>query len=387
MKYLLIMCSALLFVSCKRPIPKSTIPIQGKATTIYVDWDEAAKDTDTGLSPFVDSIRYVQLETNDSALMQSVRKVCVQGDYIYVQDAYNKIVKYDKIGRFQSVIGHVGLGPGEYASVQDFCMYKGLIEILDLEGRKLLSYHASDGTFVRSTPLRMFFYYFLPIVGHHYLADINIFLSNGGMGTLLLDSLANQKERLLSWGEYPTLMNNINAFSAISDSTYGIFSQPDYTVYYYTYPNILRRKYEYKFSGGKTFSSFANVHSTDLFKGNANGGLISPLFYVENRMFVLSLFSYQTKGYTVLYDKQRKVSTVSVYPSVSEAGCLFFCPTGTPNLMVGKVPYSVLEALKNAPKNKLNKPIVESPLYDIALQSKPDDNPVIQLIYLKHANP
>jgi hypothetical protein len=383
MKYLLFACSLLLLVSCRQhPIPKSTIVVEGKGFPIYVDWDKTINHVD--LSPFVDSMRYVCLETNDSILLSGVKKMDVQEEAIYIQDTRGKIVKYNKAGKSLYAIDYIVLGPKEYTSMHDFCIYRDLIEVLDLEGHKLLSYHVSDGTFAGSVPLKSFFYHFRPIAGHHYLADINIFLLNDGMGTLLLDSLTNQQERLLSWGRFPTQMNNINAFSTLNDSTYGIFSQPDYTIYHYTYPNRMQRKYEYKFSKGLTFASLNNVRDvSDISKGDAKK-LVTPLFYMENEELILSQFVYQTEGYYVLYDKKSNVQTTSQLLSVGELGCYSLLPTDTPHIMAGTIPYPILEAIKNAPVAKLGK-LIESPLYNIALQAKPEDNPVIQLIYLKHA--
>ncbi|MDR0948645.1 MAG: 6-bladed beta-propeller [Lachnospiraceae bacterium] len=381
--FLLLLAAACFCISCKRSVPTSTIAIRGgDETVISVDFDQVGEQP-FDLSPYIDSVRYIALETSDTALVSRIKKVNVANGLLYIHDSAKKIVVYDTEGRFIYQIDALGLGPQEYSSIHDFCVYRGQVEILDLDARKLLRYRAEDGDFIESVSLQSFFYHFLPVPGHNYLADIHLYLQDEGMGTLLLDSLTNQRERLLSFAEHPTFANNINAFSALKDSVYGIFSQVDYTVYHFTYPQTLERKYVYRFNQGLSLSARAGKRSVEL-SAHDMDELIMPSFYKESHLFILLQLVYQSKGIEILYDKQTGETTVSPALLCRSLQCIELLPTDTSHLLASVVQPFQLELMKHTPKEQIPPPLRNGALYDIALQSREDSNPVIQLIYLKH---
>jgi hypothetical protein len=375
-----------LLTSCKQPqsssSSSSTLNIQGESVNLSVDMGEEEQPVDLLKEGFADSVRYVPLETNDDVLISSIEKIDVADGFIYIHDATKKIMKFDMSGKFVYAIDRVGLGPGEYSSIYDFCVRDGKVEVLDLENRRLLSYRASDGKFIRSIPLKSFFYHFMPIVGHHYLGDIHLYQKKKGMGVILLDSLTNEREKLLWYGMFPTLGENINTFVALRGGSYGIFSQPDNTVYHYTYPDKLERAYTYQFNKGIPIPSLPGKESFQLSQEQIED-LLTPCFYMEGKSFIWLSVIYGSRGYQVFYDKRTK--KVSTSPAVFCSGmqCFHPLPTDTPHLVVCAVVSSILEAMKKAPKDKIPPEMQENALYKMALQSKEESNPIVQLIYLK----
>jgi hypothetical protein len=333
--------------------------------------------------PLADSLRYVALETNENILVSNVLKVVVYHNRLYIHDSSRKIMVFSMEGKFLFEIDNLGLGPGEYSSLQDFCVSDGRINLLDLNGRKLLRYNASDGSYVSTIPLRPYFYNLFPTDKHHYLVDIDLYQPNGGMGVLLLDSAMEIQERLLQYDEYPLFGNGVNVFSALKDSAYSIFSQIEYTTYHFTLPNKLTKRYKFDFNKGVSTLKFKGKGTTDLSEDEADN-LISPIYYKESEHLVLLQFLHKMKPYSILYTKQgeKSVSTYSTLKCEANSYLVFYT-TDTPNLLASRVIPQQLELLKNTQEKDIPLEVKQSKLYDMALKWELDDNPIIQLIYLK----
>lgn len=86
-------------------------------------------------SPFENSdgrLNYelVQLETNESCLIKAIKRVEVDGDFIFVSDINNALFCFQKNdGKFLNHIGRVGAGPEEYLSLADFYIDKEKKEV------------------------------------------------------------------------------------------------------------------------------------------------------------------------------------------------------------------------------------------------------------------
>lgn len=65
-------------------------------------------------SDFIESIEYVQLETNDSCLIDKLRKIDVLDNNVIVQDVNNCFVFDSETGKFKHKVAKKGRGPGEY---------------------------------------------------------------------------------------------------------------------------------------------------------------------------------------------------------------------------------------------------------------------------------
>lgn len=71
------------------------------------------------LSSLFEGIRLVQLETNDSCLVDPNGKI-IRHDSVYYVQSSNEILMFDLSGHFIHALSKVGYGPGEYAELYDY---------------------------------------------------------------------------------------------------------------------------------------------------------------------------------------------------------------------------------------------------------------------------
>lgn len=104
-------------------------------------------ENSTPINDFIDKVELIELETNDSSLIQSIRKVEYYKDFIYVFDHDQRIVIiFDKDGKHINTINNKGQGPEEYLDINDFgidrfsnqvyilCPFKQTLFYYDLHG-------------------------------------------------------------------------------------------------------------------------------------------------------------------------------------------------------------------------------------------------------------
>lgn len=105
------------------------------------------------LSNIGKELTYIPLETTLECLIQQIEKILFSDSYIFVSE-FNKLLQFDRNGKFIRHIGSAGAGPGEYLSVGDFCINekKKEIFIIFLSGSKLLIF-GFDGVFKNSLNL------------------------------------------------------------------------------------------------------------------------------------------------------------------------------------------------------------------------------------------
>jgi len=84
-------------------------------------------------------LEYVPLETDTACLIKSISNVFVSDSFIYVSDG-NRLLLFNRNGRFLKQIGSAGRGPGEYSRIADFIVDKGKREIYVLTSRMVLIY-------------------------------------------------------------------------------------------------------------------------------------------------------------------------------------------------------------------------------------------------------
>jgi hypothetical protein len=99
------------------------------------------------LSSFVESIRYVPLETNDSLIIRGLGFRKISGNLILIRDS-EKCLLYDSKGNFISKIGIKGRGPGEYVVISDMGIGSGLTPKIYLSQTVDILEYNIDGSFV-----------------------------------------------------------------------------------------------------------------------------------------------------------------------------------------------------------------------------------------------
>lgn len=141
------LCVVLLTVSCSPS--KNSRTQNGKGILIEVD-----ESAEIRFSDVFEKIEYVPLETSDSSLIGNVERLRLFGDKVCIVCDKSLLIFNKHTGRNETRISRPGNGPGEYLSLYDvyFDKRSGIIELLDMNGRKIQMYD-SKGRFQESQEL------------------------------------------------------------------------------------------------------------------------------------------------------------------------------------------------------------------------------------------
>jgi hypothetical protein len=91
------------------------------------------------LSTLGSKLEYIPLETDSASLIKSISNTFVTDSFIFVND-YNRLMLFNRSGKYIRQIGSVGRGPGQYSSVGDFIIDQNNREIYILSSRVVLVY-------------------------------------------------------------------------------------------------------------------------------------------------------------------------------------------------------------------------------------------------------
>jgi hypothetical protein len=128
--------------------------IAGEGRIISID--QFDRDASFKLSSVVDSISYVVLETNEESLLGNVTKIVHRNHAFFIgnADESNAVLVFSETGKFLRKLYSVGQGPGEYLTIDDFCVSNdGAVSILDARQDKIITFNA-EGAFEREIPLQ-----------------------------------------------------------------------------------------------------------------------------------------------------------------------------------------------------------------------------------------
>lgn len=104
-------------------------------------------------SSMIDDYQLIFLETNENCLIGEIKKVYLTDSLIFILDSFrtNKLLLYDKKGKFIKQISKRGGGPGEYTEVTDFYFDKTNKHIIIFDQFKSsLMYFSTQGEFLKS---------------------------------------------------------------------------------------------------------------------------------------------------------------------------------------------------------------------------------------------
>jgi hypothetical protein len=106
--------------------------------------------SDVKASELFSKIEYIPLETNDSCLLGSIKKLLLYDNRFFILDEFGKSVfVFSENGKFIHAISQVGIGPNEYTDLADILIdHDNRLLILDGKS-KLLYFDISSYRFVR----------------------------------------------------------------------------------------------------------------------------------------------------------------------------------------------------------------------------------------------
>ncbi len=114
----------------------------------------------------IDSIQMINLETNEKSLIGKVKKLIIYNNIIFVLDSRQQaLLRFSSKGKFLNKIHKIGKGPGEYISINDFCIDKTENRIILLaNGRNILTY-SFEGKYIGSSILKNYVCHYIEWLG------------------------------------------------------------------------------------------------------------------------------------------------------------------------------------------------------------------------------
>lgn len=132
--------------------------------TIEIPSSLANNTRSIDFTQLIDNISFVELETNNDALIGEVYNILFDDDKIFVTDQNSSegVFIFDKTGKLLAKINSKGEGPEEFSKINDVSLdtTRNQIIILDLQIPRLLTYDYT-GKFIESKKLPFFFQEFM----------------------------------------------------------------------------------------------------------------------------------------------------------------------------------------------------------------------------------
>lgn len=367
--------SLMFFVSCDNK--KNAILIDSTSIVFDLSALETAQ-----FENIIDSVGYLKLELDEESPIARISKIALYDSLVYILDTKSNIIfVYNKEGKFRFKISRQGLGPEEYASIEDFTLTpsKSTIDLLDVRAQKVLQYDMLTGNYVQTYRLNNFSYYLLSTDQNKYL------LYDNEKEFFTVDVENKSKETLMKFTDiHPVSANNIGYLYKNENGNPGCFSIADNSMYSIE-NGKMKKIYSISFDGFVTPADFPGHNTQNMPDKLLNNGIeIMTFKELSDWIFLQYGISKESRMYSVLYDKKsgKKYSFngVAKFPG-------FLLPESVPQ-----------ETLKNCLVMTSNDIPIESfksqlgilpadPIYDkfknVMEGMSEDDNPLLQLIYLK----
>lgn len=328
---------------------------------------------------FLDSVKYVKLETNADNLIRGIKKIIYSNDMFYILDnSMNSIYIFDKQGKFIYNINHQGPGPQEYIGINDFVLLDSIITFVDMDSQNIVSYKLGNGSFFNK---KKFSYYIRNIVA---LPNKNYLGFDVNTGAIIMDSTFNMEKKILRYfNEIPLPGNDVGYIYKMKDSC-GIFSPYDNTIYHIK-DEFVQKKYIFKYIGMKTPSDYrlGEKLSYDQALAKMEKKGITVVVHRETDNWIFQILVLQKNNvliyalYSKKSDKMTIIGNIDNFKNVW-FNSFSFCEMDNCLIQAATLP---IEELKRQIKNTPEK--YTSDFIEIVRNSKEDDNPVLQLLYLK----
>lgn len=107
------------------------------------------------LSPYLDTMIVLPLETNQQSLISSISKMLILPDESFIVSTPTSILMFDAEGKYIRTLGQKGRGPEEYYGAEDICLDQEnkILNILAPDNQ-VIGYNIGDGSFAFRTPAR-----------------------------------------------------------------------------------------------------------------------------------------------------------------------------------------------------------------------------------------
>lgn len=125
------------------------------------------------LSSITKRIEYIPLQTIPESLLGEVNKIAISDSFIFVSD-FEKLMQFDRQGKFIRKVGSNGRGPGEYVHIFDITVdnKQTVVYILSTRTKDLLSFDFR-GNFIKSFKLQESSLEFIADTSNHLLFQMS----------------------------------------------------------------------------------------------------------------------------------------------------------------------------------------------------------------------
>lgn len=133
---------------------------------------------DLEVESIIDDYEYVPLETTEKSVIGMIDEVLNDSDQLFFVDyTHDKILSFDREGRFICQIGERGNGHGEYVTMENCALNKGTKEICILDwSTKRLQFYSYQGKYTRTVP--MYYYHEAVAFIDNYTCLLTVFNEN-----------------------------------------------------------------------------------------------------------------------------------------------------------------------------------------------------------------
>jgi hypothetical protein len=353
-------------------------------TTVTVSLDLVNKSQAINITDIVDSVKFIKLETTDESLIGEIRHVIFYDGLYYINEKKSaSVLVFDETGKYKFKISKKGRGPGEYGEISRLLIDKKNRRILiyDVHARKMI-YYTLEGQFVKEI--------------HNFsdaaVARDLILLSDGGFLCYTHDYMDGQKYwgvwKVDSSGKFdkfvwkPTIhyphqfIEDNPYFYELPDDKVGLWCADINDIFHFSNDTVI-----YRLS--------MNVNKTTLadFPGQERENIPSEhtikLFVMEKDNFILTQWWDKSKNYPDIHSlylkKENKwlVSTGCFNFTDIVSGDIVRINCTDQMLLVIDMSYAEFIISDETTFSKENKDLVKS------MFNGDDDNPVLQILYLK----
>jgi hypothetical protein len=271
------------------------------------------------IAEIIDSSYFIPLETTDEILIKKIDKIVFDDDKIFVLDreGNNKILVFNRQGKFMYSVGKVGQGPGEHIEACDFCLNPQDKMIYMICTRKRIMQYKYNGDFVKQT-ISKFNTNKLEYFNNHF------YFSGYAMDffqVVITDTAWNIVDKFFSsgdWGynalalEHPIQKTDslIYSFDYLDDNIYGI-------------KNISEIFVQYRIDFGKTkldipVPSIKNYTWNDLSNKIYSSTRGAIRYWIQNSDYFICYYFDKKSFSMTVYNKHKNISHNYHYGDVTD---------------------------------------------------------------------
>lgn len=339
------------------------------------------------LSEFVDSVKYIKLETTKQALLSdNISKIRIIDSMLILFD-YKKIYVFDINGKFEFTIGNVGEGPGEYTYPYDFNVDKlnQTVEVLDLVRQKIIIYKLLDGSFANEFSSIVYPDNFMKTKYGNYLIEGESYdaESSNIYSLFLIDTNRNIIDRFILEDplEDEFGYKSTNTFSEIDDNIY--FSKGLSGMIYCINNGEISLQYKIDFSS-------SNLDLKNAYKAGyrtlgeilRNTNYVIPFTgHLQNERYLFYNYHINNQRRNLIYDKDNKVYKYGLIDNDLDPFPVAFITGISESTLIGSL--SADRFISTLSNNQGNQVLTKPEVSKLIRELKPSDNPLIVFYYLK----